>query len=248
MTASPGAIAGHQPAGWPQAGPALQPLAGMTVLAVEDSRYCSEALRLFARRLGFRLRRADCLRAARRHLSVYRPDLVMVDMGLPDGSGAVLLRMLAAQAPDAPPAIGTSADPDQRRAALAAGAAAFLPKPFPAAETLAAILAPILPQRQAWPAQPTRHDGGAQARPDPFALREDLVRAAGLLADADDDAALRAYLAGFLTGVARDAGDLALERAAAALAGPGSAQDRTGGVRQLIASRLAVAPDAFRRT
>jgi DNA-binding response OmpR family regulator len=86
----------HQP---PSDGPAplrygrpVQPLAGLTILAVEDSRFASEALRLMCLRSDARLRRADSLEQADRHLSVYRPDVVIVDLGLPDGNGADLIR------------------------------------------------------------------------------------------------------------------------------------------------------------
>jgi CheY-like chemotaxis protein len=70
-------------------------LQGVTILAVEDSRFACEALRLIARRAGARLRRAETMAAARDHLRVYRPDVVLIDLGLPDGRGDALIRDLA---------------------------------------------------------------------------------------------------------------------------------------------------------
>ena len=64
-----------------------QPLAGLTVLVVEDSRYASEAVRLLCLKSGARLRRADCLRAANRHLRVYRPAVIIVDLHGADQEG-----------------------------------------------------------------------------------------------------------------------------------------------------------------
>ena len=71
-----------------------RPLAGLTLLLVEDSRLACEAMRLICRRSGARLRRADTLEAAERHLRSYRPGAVVVDLHLPDGSGLDLLAAL----------------------------------------------------------------------------------------------------------------------------------------------------------
>ncbi|MGB4827110.1 MAG: response regulator, partial [Paracoccaceae bacterium] len=97
------------------------PLQGVTVLAVEDSRFTCDALRLLCQRSGARLRRAETLDAARAHLRVYRPDVILVDLGLPDGRGEGLIRRLAAGRPDRPVLLGISGDPAGRAAALAAG-------------------------------------------------------------------------------------------------------------------------------
>ncbi|MDR0810030.1 MAG: response regulator, partial [Gemmobacter sp.] len=174
------------------------PLRGLTLLAVEDSRFACDALRLMSLRSGARLRRADTLSTARRHLCCYRPDLVIVDLGLPDGRGETLIREIALRPSPRPWVLGLSGAPSGRAAALAAGADGFLEKPLPG---LVAFQSVVL--RLTGGAQPTEQDEGPMP-PDPLALHDDLRHAAELLPAAPD------YVAGFVEGVAREARDTAL--------------------------------------
>lgn len=222
-----------------------RPLSGLTVLVVEDSRFSSEAMRLLCLRSGARIRRADSLRAAMRHLQTYRPSVVIVDMGLPDGSGAELIAQIRSIGANAPVALAISGDPDTRDEAMAAGAAGFLEKPI---ESLAAFQQAVL---SSLPPEATPR--GLRILPDDIitpdatALRDDLAHVAEILAAASDAGAID-YVARFLTGVARSAHDLPLAEAAAALArdhgaGRGVATDLTR-ISGLLHERLAAAGSA----
>ncbi|MFC3118515.1 response regulator [Jhaorihella thermophila] len=98
-----------------------RPLMGWTILVVEDSLYASDAVRLLCLRSGARIRRADCLASARRHLQVYRPSAIIVDLGLPDGSGLGLIAELNAAVPRIPVIIAVSGEDTVAQAALDAG-------------------------------------------------------------------------------------------------------------------------------
>ncbi|MDC1291882.1 response regulator [Planktomarina temperata] len=100
------------------------------VLLVKDSLTAGEAVRLMCITSGARLRRADCMETARRHLRIYRPDVAIVDMGLPDGDGAELISELAQATPRTQTIIGLSADPSRATAAMKAGADSFIEKPL----------------------------------------------------------------------------------------------------------------------
>lgn len=198
-------------------GPALTqrgalPLQGVTILAVEDSRYASDALRLMCQRSGGRLRRADSLAAAEAHLRCYRPDVVIVDLGLPDGRGEALIQALATERRAV--VLGTSGDPDGRAAALSAGAAGFLDKPVPGLAIFQATILAHLPGAEMRPAP-----FPGEVRPDPLALTDDLLQAARAL-EAGPSPAERAYLAGFVSGLARQASDQALISASRAIGDP----------------------------
>jgi CheY-like chemotaxis protein len=191
----------------------LLPLQGLTILAVEDSRFASDALRLLCQRSGARLRRVDTLHAAYSHLRVYRPDVMLVDMGLPDGRGDALIADLAQHRPQGPVIIAISGDPDAKAEAMAAGADGFIEKPFP---TLAAFQSEILRHLPDRADRNTIASKDSMLSPDPLALHDDLQHAADLV-HANPTPQQRRYLAGFVTGIARSANDPALVAAAQAL-------------------------------
>ena len=76
-----------------------RPLLGTMILLVEDSRHACEVLRMICQRSGARIRRAESLASAARHLRSYRPRIVVIDLGLPDGSGLELIETLAMSEP-----------------------------------------------------------------------------------------------------------------------------------------------------
>lgn len=192
---------------------AHRPLLGVTVLVVEDSRYASEAVRLMCLRSGARIRRADSLETARRHLAVYRPTVVLIDVGLPDGSGLALIETLSEASPRIEVILGISGDTSIERAVFAAGADNFIAKPI---DNLAAFQHAILSQLPA-----DRQPPGPRmlteeiVRPDSVAYHDDLNHIAQVLRD--DDATNLDYVTQFLSGVARSAEDHALDKAVRAL-------------------------------
>ncbi len=206
----------------------ILPLHGLTILAVEDSRYACEALRLMCRRAGARLRRAETLRAARAHLRCYRPDVVIVDLGLPDGRGEALIRDLVLSTARPNLILGTSGTPNGRASALASGADGFLDKPLESLHRFCASILTHLPGfAQTLP-------GNDPITPDPLALQDDLAKAARALSGAQD-ATARRYITGFIAGLARHARDAELA-AAAETAGRGEAGLTI--LRAMVADRL----------
>lgn len=193
---------------------ASRPLLGLTVLVVEDSRFASEALRLLCLRSGARIRRADCLRSARRHLQVYRPSVALIDIGLQDGSGEELIAELCDPDPRSNVVIGMSGDPDGEGKALTAGADAFFAKPITSLAVFQELILSLLPI--------DRRPGGLRnlndetVSPDPIAYQDDLAHMADILSGASDDTTMD-YVAQFLTGVARSAEDEVMLRAVRAL-------------------------------
>ncbi len=188
-----------------------RPLLGLTILLVEDSRYASEAMRLLCQRSGARLRRADTIAHARQHLRTYRPGVVIVDMGLPDGSGAELIVQLARATPRVDVILGISGDPANENVARAAGADDFLVKPVASIALFQNKILSLLPSSRR-PAGP-REIINDKIKPDPLSLRDDLTAIGQVLRDRDRPGGAD-YAVQFLSSVAHDSGDRVLEEAA----------------------------------
>ncbi|ABD56082.1 response regulator [Jannaschia sp. CCS1] len=217
---------------------AERPLLGLTILVVEDSRYASEAIRLMSLRSGARLRRADCLASAERHLNVYSPAVAIVDLGLPDGSGLDLIKTMASATPRVQVILGTSGA--EREAAeaqvLACGADGFIAKPVSTIAAYQAAILAHLPDAQ----RPTgpREAPIVSVDPDPLALREDLSHAMDLLAL---DTPPISYLRRFLIGLARAVKDQPLEKHAHAMTDTLGAPDRAA-LRAILSGRIQAVP------
>ena len=192
-----------------------RPLLGLTILVVEDSRYASEAMRLLCLRSGARIRRADSLKSAYRHLQGYRPAVVIVDLGLPDGSGVSLIRDLADSQPRVSVILGSSGDDGARQVAMQAGADGFLAKPVTSLAVFQDAVLCHLPGNEFPPGPRLCTD--EQVTPDVFAFQDDMAHVVDMLSDCDDGRILD-YLVQFLAGVAQSAGDSPLQQAASDLA------------------------------
>ncbi|QDY69838.1 response regulator [Qingshengfaniella alkalisoli] len=220
---------------------AMRPLLGLTILLVEDSRFASEAIRLLCLRSGARIRRADCLASARRHLQTYRPAVVIVDLGLPDGSGADLIRELSRPGgrDHSPAIVATSGDDLAAHRALTVGAQAFLSKPVENLGVFQEAILRLLPE-EARPRGPRMIDGDP-VQPDELALHDDLAHVADLLNSKDAPQTLD-YISQFLDGIARSAKDAGLTEVSATLArmrDDGTPPDQAfGKLRMAIQERL----------
>lgn len=221
---------------------ARRPLLGLTALVVEDSRFASEAMRLLCLRSGARIRRADSLAHAERHLKVYRPCLLIVDVGLPDGSGLGLIERMAQATPRVDVIIGTSGDDSMRDPVMAAGADDFLPKPIASLAVFQDMILSQMPR--------DRHPPGPRlisdevVSPDKIAYHDDLTHVAQVL-DGDHDPTAIDYATQFLGGVARSVKDRELSSAvdtlAACRANGQPLQSPVANLAALVQSRLAQA-------
>ena len=243
-----------------------KPLSGVTILLVEDSRYCSEAVRMMAQRSGARLRRADSLRAAGKHLAMYRPDVVLVDVGLPDGSGLELVVELKShqydQAAHQMPVLVISGDTSEavQSAAREAGADGFLAKPIQCLEQFQMTLERAVHAEASGPR--VLSDGSGPVDLDPLALSDDLERVGLILEEAlaqvkdQPDAVLGSqqlrYGVQFVASLAEMSGDQGLKSGAARFfaRATGTETDERAGedVLALVRARLAAKEEAAGRS
>jgi two-component system KDP operon response regulator KdpE len=157
---------------------------GAHILLVEDDAATQREVAAFLGLHGFRVTVAGDGATALERWEAQRPDLVLLDLGLPDVDGAVVIRRVRRDA--ATPIVVLSArDREEAKvAALEQGADDFVTKPFGAAELLARLRAVL--RRAAGPAADpggelrlgpltvdvTRHEVSVEGRPVRLTPRE----------------------------------------------------------------------------
>lgn len=113
-----------------------------TILVVDDHPLVASALTMAAQAVdpAVRVRTASTLADAEARAKEERPDLLLLDLMLPDAQGFAGLALVRAVQPDMPVAIVSSRDEDATvRKALALGARGFLSKSAPLDHMVAAI-------------------------------------------------------------------------------------------------------------
>jgi len=122
------------------------------ILVVEDEAHILRFVRLTLESKGHEVFEASTLQRALIEAGTRRPDLVVLDLGLPDGDGVDLIRDLRTWS--AMPVIVLSARSSEadKIAALDAGADDYLVKPFGAGELMARVRAQMRRSQQQTPA------------------------------------------------------------------------------------------------
>jgi len=112
------------------------------VLLIEDEANIAEAIRFILTRDGWQVRVLGTGAGAVATVAEYRPDLVILDLMLPDISGLdILLALRAGVATKTLPVLMLTAKGQgrDREAAMRAGVSAFMTKPFANADIRAAV-------------------------------------------------------------------------------------------------------------
>jgi len=112
----------------------------MLILLVEDDRSIAQALELTLQKQGYSVNSVGTGAAALHVVDTQPPDLLILDLGLPDIDGLEVLKRIRGKEVDLPILLLTArAGLDDRVRGLDSGADDYLPKPFDVSELLARL-------------------------------------------------------------------------------------------------------------
>ncbi len=118
----------------------VSPSSPVKVLVVEDDPRIADFMKRGLRASGFVVEWVTTAGEALQHLTAGGFAVQVLDLGLPDMDGLVLLRMAIDRGAAVPTVVVTArTDPKDRAAADALGVAAYITKPFAWADLLAAV-------------------------------------------------------------------------------------------------------------
>jgi two-component system, OmpR family, KDP operon response regulator KdpE len=119
------------------------------VLVVDDEPEIRNIIRVLLEAEGYRIAEAETASRAQVAARTEKPDLVLLDLGLPDGDGLAVLRSIRAWSPVPLVVLSARTMEEQKIAALDAGADDYVTKPFSAPELLARVRAALRRNAQA---------------------------------------------------------------------------------------------------
>src|ERR1700761_8501201 len=116
-------------------------LAMHLVLVVEDDKAIQDVLRILFEASGFRVVVSDTARAGERDARLHRPDVIVVDLALPDGDGINVIQAVRAWSPVPIVVLSARTEEAIRVQAFEKGADDYIVKPFSAPELVARLRA-----------------------------------------------------------------------------------------------------------
>jgi len=118
-------------------------LAMHQILAIEDEPGIRNVLRALLEAEHYRFIEAESATRGEIEARSHKPDLLLVDLGLPDGDGLALIRRVRSWSPVPIIVLSARTMEEQKIAALDAGADDYVTKPFSAPELLARVRAAL---------------------------------------------------------------------------------------------------------
>ena len=113
------------------------------VLVIEDEPAIRGVLKVLLEAEHYRVIEADSALRAEIESRSHKPDLLLLDLGLPDGDGLAIIRRVRAWSPVPIIVLSARTQEEQKIAALDAGADDYVTKPFSAAELTARVRAAL---------------------------------------------------------------------------------------------------------
>lgn len=112
---------------------------GATILIVEDETQMRRFLRTALEVHGYRILEAGTARDGLAHVTAHNPDVMLLDLGLPDGDGIEITRRVREWSRMPVIVLSARGREEDKVAALDAGADDYLTKPFSVGELLARV-------------------------------------------------------------------------------------------------------------
>jgi two-component system, OmpR family, KDP operon response regulator KdpE len=116
-------------------------LAMHLVLVIEDDKGIQDVLRILFESSGFRVVASDTARMGENDARLHRPDVIVVDLALPDGDGVNVIQAIRAWSPVPIIVLSARTAEAERVRAFESGADDYVVKPFSAPELIARIRA-----------------------------------------------------------------------------------------------------------